>query len=478
MNIETRRRKLSRQQVMIRLMTGLGCIGAGIVLQAFERPPKADAGEGDTMSAVADSKNATEDDANDPNSENASQKVSGSFQNQGYKDPREELNNEKQAFKTPFGQIIWKDIENQVVYGEKDAFVSLKGLRLKLTIQPDLQAALEKTLSAQRNIAGAIVILESRTGRILAMAETKANAASPLVSEDSILTSARAPAASLMKIVTATASIEKSNLDPDQQISFRGGCGTLRNRNWLRDPQTDRQRMSFSHAFGVSCNTVFARLALYETGLASLRQYAEKYLFNRPIPSDLRIETSAALLPALEMATALEVGEAGAGFGSSKISPVHAAMLSAASGNEGILMAPYLVEEAYDASGKVVYSGAPLEISRIFTKRTADKMQRLMQETVLSGTSRRYFRRKGTARDRFEIGGKTGTLSDAEERGTLYTWFSGIAPLESPQNVAIGTVVASPKNWVVRASSLAQIGLAQYLKIERQERSKLQKVTR
>jgi cell division protein FtsI/penicillin-binding protein 2 len=153
-------------------------------------------------------------------------------------------------------------------------------------------------------------------------------------------------------------------------------------------------------------------------------------------------------------------------------------MLSAASGNDGILMAPYLVEAAYDSSGKTVYTGAPLEISRIFTKRTADKMQRLMQETVLSGTSRRYFRRKGTARDRFEIGGKTGTLSDAEERGTLYTWFSGIAPLESPQNVSIGTVVASPKSWVVRASSLAQIGLAQYLKIERQERSKLQKITK
>lgn len=478
MNIETRRRNLSRQQVVTRLIAALGCIGAGIVLQAFEKPPRANALESDATSAVADSKTSSEDGANDPNSENASQKVGGSFQNQGYKDPREELTNEKQAFKTPFGQVVWKDIEKQVVYDENGAFVPYKGFKLKLTLQPDLQSALEKTLAAQRNIAGAIVILESRTGRILAMSETKANAASPLVSDDSILTSARAPAASLMKIVTATASIEKSNLDPDQQIPFRGGCGSLRNRNWLRDPQTDRQRMSFSHAFGSSCNTVFARLALYETGLSSLRQYAEKYLFNRPIPSDLRIETSAALLPALEMATALEVGEAGAGFGSSKISPVHAAMLSAASGNDGILMAPYLVEEAYDSKGKLVYSGAPLEISRIFTKRTADKMQRLMQETVLSGTSRRYFRRKGTARDRFEIGGKTGTLSDAEERGTLYTWFSGIAPLESPQNVAIGTVVASPKSWVVRASSLAQIGLAQYLKFERQERSKLQKITR
>lgn len=475
MSHEVHRNNTTRQQMLIRLCTGFACIGAGIMVQAFENDPKMVA-PSNSASAETDLKNGVDEGAVDPNSQNASQKIGGSFQKQGYKDPREELTNERHAFKTPFGQVIWKDVDKRLSYRDKSTFVTYKGFNLKLTIQPELQAGLEKTLSAQRNIAGAIVILESRTGRILAMVETKADARSPLVNEDSILTAARAPAASLMKIVTATASIEKNNLDPDQEIPFQGGCGSLRNRNWLRDPQSDRQRMTFSHAFGISCNTVFARLALYETGLASLRQYAEKYLFNRPIPSDLRIETSAALMPALEMATALEVGEAGAGFGSSKISPVHAAMLSAASGNAGVLMAPYLVEAAFDSSGKQVYTGSPLEISRIFTKRTADKMQRLMQETVLSGTSRRYFRRKGTAGDRYEIGGKTGTLSDAEERGTLYTWFSGVAPLESPQNVAIGTVVASPKNWVVRASSLAQISLAQYLKIERQDRSKLQKI--
>ena len=464
----------SRYEVVVRLVAGLACIGAGIMVQAFENDPKT-VPLSNSASAVTDSKGNAEEDVPDPNAQNASQKIGGSFQKQGYKDPREELTNERHAFKTPFGQVIWRDIDKRISYRDSAAYAVYNGFNLKLTIQPDLQVALEKTLASQRNIAGAVVILESRTGRILAMSESKADSRSPLVTEDSILTTARAPAASLMKIVTATASIEKNNLDPDQEIPFQGGCGSLRNRNWLRDTQSDRQRMTFSHAFGISCNTVFARLALYETGLAALRQYAEKYLFNRPIPSDLRLETSAALLPALEMATALEVGEAGAGFGSSKISPVHAAMLSAASGNAGVLMAPYLVEAAYDSTGKQVYAGAPLEVSRIFTKRTADKMQRLMQETVLSGTSRRYFRRKGTAGDRFEIGGKTGTLSDAEERGTLYTWFSGVAPLESPQNVAIGTVVASPKNWVVRASSLAQISLAQYLKFERQDRLKQKK---
>ncbi|MEY3901165.1 MAG: hypothetical protein RL189_471 [Pseudomonadota bacterium] len=475
--VQVKRRKvMTSRQVMVRVLTGASCIAAGLFFQAFDNDPKSTSGE--KSSAVTDQKPAVDNETSvDPNSTNASQKIGGSFQTQGYRDPREELSNERHAFKTPFGQIQWRDIEKRITVKDRASFVNHKGLNLKLTIQPELQAALEKTLSTQRNIAAATVILESRTGRILAMVETRGDSRSPLVTDESILVAARAPAASLMKIVTATAAIEKNGLDPDQEIPYHGGCGTLRNRNWLRDGQSDRQHMSFSHAFGVSCNTVFARLALYETGLATLRQFAEKYMFNRPIPSDLRIETSAALMPALEMATALEVGEAGAGFGASKISPVHAAMLSAAAGNAGVLMAPYLVEAAYDAAGKQVYAATPLEISRIFSKKTADKMQRLMQETILAGTSRKYFRRKGTAGDRFEIGGKTGTLSDAEERGTLYTWFSGVAPLESPQNVAIGTVVASPKNWVVRASSLAQISLAQYLKIDRQDRKNLERIS-
>jgi len=41
---------------------------------------------------------------------------------------------------------------------------------------------------------------------------------------------------------------------------------------------------------------------------------------------------------------------------------VHAALLSAAAGNSGVLMAPYLVDSAYDSSGKQVYSATPLEI--------------------------------------------------------------------------------------------------------------------
>lgn len=397
--------------------------------------------------------------------------IGAEFQAQGFKDPRDELTNEKHAFDTPFGQISWRDIANKLVNKDGRIWVSYKGFNLRLTLNANLQSYILKTLQNQRYVAGAIVILESKSGKILAMAERRGEGSNPLITDESVLVAARAPAASLMKIVTATAAIEKTAINPEDEIKFRGGCSHLRNQNWLRDSVTDRQHLTLAKAFGASCNTVFARIALYNSGLATLRQFGEKYMFNKPITSDLRLETSAALMPQLETATALEVGEAGAGFVSTKLSPIHAALLSSAAGNNGVMMAPYIVDAAFDNNGKQVYTAQPREVSRIYSKATNEKMIKLMQETILSGTSRKFFRRSGTSRDRFDIGGKTGTLSDAEARGTLYTWFSGLAPLDSPNNVAIGTLVSSPKTWVVRASSLAQLSLAQYLRLEKLDKS-------
>ncbi|MFZ9520434.1 MAG: penicillin-binding transpeptidase domain-containing protein, partial [Silvanigrellaceae bacterium] len=199
----------SRKQIKVRVLTSLACVVAGLFFQAFEKDPKTSVKE--SSSAVSSGRPSNENETSvDPNSENASQKIGGTFQNQGYRDPREELTNERHAFKTPFGQVIWKDIEKRLTVKDRSVYADYKGYKLKLTIQPELQAAIEKTLSSQRNIAGAVVILETRTGRILAMAEARGDSRSPLVTDESILVAARAPAASLMKIVTATAAIEKN----------------------------------------------------------------------------------------------------------------------------------------------------------------------------------------------------------------------------------------------------------------------------
>lgn len=376
-------------------------------------------------------------------------------------DPRESLFNDVVPLNTKISQIEWSNIYPKMYVEKGKYYAPHNGLKLQLTINPELQDAAERFLSQGKGIvSGSTAIIEPRTGQLLALAQGGND-------EDlSTSVSSRGPAASLIKIVTSAAAIEKENLDPSFEIFFRGRCGMLENENWIENPEKDIVNMSFDKAFGASCNTFFARLALYHVGLASLKTYAEKFMFNKPIPSDVRIQTSLFLLPDAETATPQEIAEAGSGFGATKLSPIHAALLSATIANGGIMMAPYLVEAAFNQEGHEVYRAHPKAISRVISSSTADKIAVLMLETTSSGTSRRVFKKLSAHANIEDIGGKTGTLLDFENRKILYTWFSGIASIGSPQSISIGTVIASPQNYVVRANAVAQTTLAEYFKIQ------------
>jgi len=379
-----------------------------------------------------------------------------------FQDPRESLFNDGVPLSHEIPQIDWPSVISKLQFIDDKVYLDYDNLKLLLTIDAKLQKSATKLVTRKKGIvSGSTAVIEPNTGRILALAQdsNKRN------SQTSV--SSRGPAASLIKIVTAAAAIEKENLSPYAKLKFRGGCRYLSRENWIEDGRRDRLKMSFDKAFGSSCNTFFARLALYHVGLSALKIYADKFMFNRPIPSDIKIQTSLFLLPDPETATPQEIAEAGAGFGATKLSPIHAALLSATVANDGIMMAPYLIEAAYDASGREVYRAHPKQIGRVVSKNTAEKLSTLMLATTAKGTSRTVFRRSGTRANIDDIGGKTGTLSDLENRQILYTWFSGIADINSPENIAIGTVIASPQNWVVRANAIAQTTIAQYFRLKK-----------
>lgn len=384
-------------------------------------------------------------------------------------DPREAPDNRHVVLDTPFAPLEWDRVRNDVYEKEGHLYLDQNGLTLELTLDADLHKRVRRQLSLQSRIAAGVVLLDSRTGAILAIAEEKGKPDSPLYPLKDQVTTARAPAASLMKMVTAAAAVEKSGLRAGDLIYFHGGCQHLRRSNWLKNPARDRLKMSLAQAFGHSCNTAFARLAIYDVGLGGLHEYARRFFLNRPIPSDVILDTSQATLPQMETANAFDVAEAGAGFGFSKLSPVHAALLSAALVNDGVMMAPHLVKRAYNQAGEVVYEASSHELGQVVEPDTARVLHDLMLATVRSGTSRKEFLRRNVRQYRREIGGKTGTLKDMEDRSTLYTWFSGYAPFPhaGEQSISAGALVASPMDWLVRASAVAQESFAQFYYLER-----------
>lgn len=379
-----------------------------------------------------------------------------------FDDPREFLYNDGVLLSSSIPQIDWPEVSSQLQEENGKYYLQYQNLKLLLTLNPQLQNAAERYLKRNSKIvSGSTAIIDPQTGRVLALAEDRhKNSAQTSVSS-------RGPAASLIKIVTSAAAIEKENLDPDFTIKFRGGCSHLANQNWIENARYDRTTLEFDKAFGSSCNTFFARLALYHAGLSSLKEYAEKFMFNKPIPSDIKIQTSLFLLPDPETATPQEIAEAGAGFGATKLSPIHAALMSATVANDGIMMAPYLIEAAYDEKGKEIYRAKPHQIGRVISSKTAEKLSVLMLATTATGTSRGVFHRAGTRANIDDIGGKTGTLLDLENRDLLYTWFSGVAFMSLKESIAIGTVVASQQSYIVKANSIAQNTIAAYAKLQK-----------
>jgi membrane peptidoglycan carboxypeptidase len=374
-------------------------------------------------------------------------------------DPRQSLDNKQVALDTPFGQLNWASLQGKITTSQGKMYAQEKGYKLELTLDPQLQKAMENQIEGKRISFGATVLIDPKTGKILAIAQGSSGS-------QSAATEAIAPAASLMKIVTASMAIERQNVTPNTMISFYGGCGHLADGSWLNQPSRDKQTMSLATAFGRSCNPVFAKLAVYDGGLGALQMYSDKYFFNRPIPSDLYIQTSSFILPEAKTATVQELGEAGAGFGATRLSPIHAALLGATVAAEGTMMMPHIVARAYNAKGDKVYEAKPQFIGKPITKDTAQEMEILMQATVSKGTSRRAFKRAGTAAEVDHLGGKTGTLLDPENRALLYTWFSGLAFVDD-QAFAIGTLTASPQGAIIRASAVAQASLAEVLRVEK-----------
>jgi cell division protein FtsI/penicillin-binding protein 2 len=320
---------------------------------------------------------------------------------------------------------------------------SLGSGRAILTIDPRLQARLEKTLASYAVPWGATVLLEPGTGRVLAMAEH--SDAEP--QRKGIATAAFAPAASVFKIVTAAALLEQG-VRPGDEVCFHGGKHRLQPKLLADDPRRDRTCFSLATAFGHSANVVFAKLA--ERGLdpAVLRSTAGRFLFNGEIPFSRPIEMSRADFPA----DPFQLANTAAGFGAVKLSPLHAALLASIVANGGQFVPPALIESVEGASAP-----APRTPVRVVDEGVAGALGEMMRSTCSEGTARRAFRRASGPLRGVSVAGKTGSLTDPTPYRD-YTWFVGFAPADHPQ-VVVATLIVNGRLWRVRAPMVAKDAL-------------------
>lgn len=339
-------------------------------------------------------------------------------------------------------------------------------LKVEYTLEPHLQKEADRLLTLYKPDYGAIVLMDADNGKILAMSSFQKRAE---IDEENLNLRASYPAASVFKVVTATAAIDKAGISPSHTIYFNGGNYTLYRKNVMSDKINRWTRaITLKEAFARSINTAFGRLSLENLSPEDINNYANRYMFNQDIPSDFPIEMGVAFVPSEKSFALTEVAS---GFNKlNRMSPVQGAMISASVINGGRMVMPYLVESLTSENNTKVYQASVIDNGQIMSGESADKLKELMEETILSGTSRKTFR--NLVRNRkfkeIEMGGKTGHLTGTNPKGRV-DWFVGYASDEN-KKISVAAITINQKYWTVKSSYLGQSMFKKYFEPVLQQR--------
>lgn len=344
---------------------------------------------------------------------------------------------------------------------------TIEGKKRTTTIEPYLQRHLEDYIANNYNPIAAVVVVEVETGNILAMAQGMAPDKWDADSHTAL--HELFPAASLFKTVAATAAFEILDMNPDQMIGLRGGCGDVhRSGIWLREQKPKKHfQMSLRKAYGLSCNGYFAKIAVNQLGLGTIIHYANRYGWNKPVPADFYIPVSPLKSPNVKTASALTVGKFSAGFGYVGLNAAHAAWMMLAIARNGEAIDLKLFK---DHSKNI--EDFPTVKTQLIESETSRKLRDIMDSSIRGGTAHFAFERRKFWMIRKLAGGKTGTLTGDNPKG-MTTWFAGMMPLDHPE-IVVASVVILEDLWHIKGANLAAEAFYGYREMIQKKKSLFQ----
>lgn len=341
---------------------------------------------------------------------------------------------------------------------DKSFTYSYKGQQLKVDTSLDLslQRFVQKKMNRSTSRYIGIVAINPATGKILSMASYDKTDSSNNLNIDS-----KFPAASLFKIITAAAAAEKCGFAPQTKLSYNGRKHTLY-KSQLKDRNNKyTNRITFQDAFAQSVNPVFGKIGVRYLDGKTLEKYAAAFGFNREIGFEIPLTTSVVSLTDEPYHWA----EIASGFNrETRISPLHAALITATILNRGQLIEPSIIDKITNETGETLYQSQIKLINRVITPEASQVVNVLMEATIRSGTAKKIFRgyRKDKILSRLNIGGKTGSI-DNKAHDVRFDWFSGFAEEKGgSQKIVLSILVGHEKYIGTRASHYARMIFKHY----------------
>ena len=232
---------------------------------------------------------------------------------------------------------------------------------------------------------------------------------------------------------------------------------------------------TLDYALEKSCNTAFAALAVQKLGVARIAAEAKLFGFDT---SALKIPltTVASTIGDIRELSSDAVALAQSAFGqrSVAVTPLQAAMISAAVAQNGTLYKPYLVKNTLRPNQSVLSTTTPTQLSQVLDP-SLDSQLITMMENVVSGkeagSSATGKAAAITDLPNVVVGGKTGTADHEDANGKAlpaHSWFSGFAMVKGQAKIAVAVILensdatggedAAPKARSVMEAYLRSIG--------------------
>ena len=315
-------------------------------------------------------------------------------------------------------------------------------LTIDQSIQYHAEAALTSAIAQSNAKSGTAIVLDPRTGEILALANAptfdpnNVGAATPSARSNWALQNIYEPG-STFKIVAFSAAIEKGLAKPDDHIDCQMGSITVAKRV-IRDhhPYGD---LTLSDALAKSSNVAAIKLGI-RVGDPLMYDYIKAFGFGTRTGVELPGETAGILHPLARwqpssigsVAIGQEIG----------VTPLQMAAAFGALANDGVRVAPHLVREVRNSSGAITQRPTP-EQRRVISKDTAIALRGMLEDVTLNGTA------KKAQLDGYTAAGKTGTAQKIDPATKRYSMtkhvasFVGFAPVSNPA-VVIVVVIDEP----------------------------------
>jgi cell division protein FtsI (penicillin-binding protein 3) len=321
------------------------------------------------------------------------------------------------------------------------------GHSLTLTIDEVIQYIVERELedavSRARAKSGTMIVLDPKTGAVLAMAVSPrfdpnaVSALSPDRWRNRALTDAYEPG-STMKAMMAAAAIEERVVSPNTMVFGEHGRMTVANT-----VIHDHERLgwiSFAQVIQKSSNIGAAKTGM-ALGEHRLYRYLQAFGFGQRTEIDLPGEGVGLVRDPKDWGrrsvASISIGQ------EIGVTPLQMVSAVAAIANNGMLMKPYVVSEIRDADNHIIRQVPPQTKRRVISPETARSVTKILEGVVTDGTG------TNAAIPGFRVAGKTGTAQKIDPRTGAYSAsrfvasFAGYAPAGNPQ-LAMIVVIDEP----------------------------------